>query len=445
MRLSVGTRWTLRYSLAMLATVCILAVLVYDRVERRIQQDAELLLDLQVQEVVAALASYGAQGARFEEWLDQKTEVGDRTVDLGVALFDDQDRRVLARGVLRESQVPVTPLREVRDGFYEVSLGRSYPHYVASVPVEGGTLQVAIYSRPFARRAGHIGRVFQIAIPAVLILTLGFGWWLTRRSLAPIAEITETARRITGSHLEEWIATAGTGDELDRLAETLNEMMARIRDGMERSREFQTRLARELRGPLLGLQREIAAVADEEGISAFGRRRMQRALDDAEALAEAVHGLLRLAWSEAGRVPAASIAVPLAALVREAATNVAPAAERRGVMLSVGPVAEISVSGDPFWLHQLFESATEAAVASAPSEGMVSIRADAEDGKAGVVTLRAGTRPDAGAGVREKGEPGVASAARLALAREIARAHGGSLESEPAGEGETLYSLRLPA
>ena len=66
MRLSVGTRWTLRYSLAMLVTVVILALLVYDRVERRIQQDAELLLDLQVQEVVAALGRYGAESDRFE-------------------------------------------------------------------------------------------------------------------------------------------------------------------------------------------------------------------------------------------------------------------------------------------------------------------------------------------------------------------------------------------
>jgi two-component system OmpR family sensor kinase len=444
MRLSVGTRWTLRYSLAMLVTVVILALLVYDRVERRIQQDAELLLDLQVQEVVAALERYGDDRARFEEWLDQKTEVGDRMVDLGVALFDERDRPVLAKGVLAQVRAPLHPLREVRDGFYEVDLGRSYPHYVASVPMQGGTLQVAIYSRPFARRAGHIGRVFQIAIPAVLILTLGFGWWLTRRSLKPIAEITESARRITGAHLEEWIPTAGTGDELDRLAETLNEMMARIRDGMERSREFQTRLARELRAPLLALQREIAALADEEGISAFGRRRMHRALDDAEALAEAVHALLRLAWSEAGRVPAASIPVPLGALVRDAASNVAPAAERRGVMLSVGPVEELSVSGDPFWLHQLFASVTEAAVASAPSGGMVAVRAE-RDGGAGVVSLRSGARPDASGGPHEKGEPGVASAARLALAREIARAHGGSLESEPVAEGETLYRLRLPA
>jgi signal transduction histidine kinase len=443
MRLSVGTRWTLRYSLAMLVTVVILALLVYDRVERRIQQDAELLLDLQVQEVLAALQRHGDEPDRIEEWLDEKVEVADRMVDLGVALFDERGRRVLAKGVLSQSQVPVQPLREVRD-FHEVDLGRSYPHYVATVPVEDGTLQVAIYSRPFARRAGHIGRVFQIAIPAVLVLTLGFGWWLTRRSLAPIAEITETARRITGSHLEEAIPTAGTGDELDRLAETLNEMIARIRDGVERSREFQTRLARELRAPLLALQREIAALAAEEGISAYGRRRMQRALDDAEALAEAVHALLRLAWSEAGRAPTASIAVPLGALVREAASNVAPAAERRNVMLSVGPVEELSVAGDPFWLHQLFDSVTEAAVASAPSGGMVSIRAGRE-GSVGVVALRSGARPEADAEGREKGEPGVASAARLALAREIARAHGGSLESDPVAEGETLYRLRLPA
>jgi HAMP domain-containing protein len=412
MRLSVGTRWTLRYSLAMLATVIVLAVMVFERVERRFHQDAKLLLELQVSEVVAALERHGDDPAELDAWLDEKLAgVGPR-LGLGMALYDAGGELRTAKGVLRIHPLPVTPemLGVIDDeGFYPADLGRNYDHFVTAVPVRDGLLEVAIYGRPFTRRTDHIAGVFQIAVPTVLVLTLGCGWWLTRRSLAPITDITSTAQRITGSHLEEWIPTAGTGDELDRLAETLNGMLARIREGVEHSREFQTRLARELRAPLLGLQREIAALAEQEDLSSFARRRLDRALEEAEVLAEAVHAMLRLAWS-----------------------------------LTIGPLVTDSVSGDPFWLHQLFDSALEAAVATLTDGGTVSVWADPPE-IPGRSRLRLRARPAAEDAPLGKGELGPSATARIALAREIARAHGGQLIAEETDAGDVEYLLELPS
>jgi signal transduction histidine kinase len=447
MRLSVGTRWTLRYSLAMLATVVVLAVMVFERVERRFHQDAKLLLELQVSEVVAALERHGDDPAELDAWLDEKLAgVGPR-LGLGMALYDAEGELRTAKGVLRIHPLPVTPemLTVIDDeGFYPADLGRNYDHFVTAVPVQGGLLEVAIYGRPFTRRTDHIAGVFQIAVPTVLVLTLGCGWWLTRRSLAPITDITSPAQRITGSHLEEWIPTAGTGDELDRLADTLNGMLARIREGVEHSREFQTRLARELRAPLLGLQREIAALAEQEDLTSFARRRLDRALEEAEVLAEAVHAMLRLAWSDAGRDMSTWVPVPLGALVESAANNVAPAAERRHVALTIGPLVTDSVSGDPFWLHQLFDSALEAAVATLTDGGTVSVWADPPE-IPGRSRLRLRARPAAEDAPLGKGELGPSATARIALAREIARAHGGQLIAEETDAGDVEYLLELPS
>lgn len=446
MRLSVGTRWTLRYSLAMIATVIVLAVMVFDRVERRFRQDAKLLLELQLGEVAEAVERHGEDAAALEDWLDEKLLVAGPRLGLAVALYDGEGRLRLARGALLDHPLPITPeiLEAIDDeGFYPAQLGRRYDHFVTAIPLTDGVLEVAIYGRPFTRRTDHIGRVFQIAIPTMLVLTLGFGWWLTRRSLQPISDITTSAQRITGSHLEEWIPTAGTGDELDRLAETLNGMMARIRDGVERSREFQTRLARELRAPLLGLQREIAALAEDQDLSDFARRRLDRALDEAEALAEAVHAMLRLAWSEGGRVTSASVPVPLAALVESAANNVSPAAERRRVALTIGPLGTDSVLGDPFWLYQLFDSALEASVATLSEGGTVSIWVE-PSGSPGRTRLRLRARAASDDSL-DKGEPDPSATARLTLAREIARAHGGQLTTESSVAGDVEHVLELPS
>ncbi|MEN8181046.1 MAG: HAMP domain-containing sensor histidine kinase [Myxococcota bacterium] len=446
MRLSVGTRWTLRYSLAMLATVVVFAMIVFDRVEQRFQQNAELLLDLQVTEVRAALERHLDEPQALDGWLDQKLAGVGESLSLGVALLDASGVPMLERGIFEAYPFALSPeiaLAVQEEGFHASPLGERYDHFVTTAPFRDGVLVVAISGRHFLRRTHRIARLFQIAVPTMLVLTLGFGWWLTRRSLEPISEITETAQRITGSHMEEWIPTVGTRDELDRLAETLNSMLARVRGGMERSREFQTRLARELRAPLLGLQREIAALAQDEKLSDFGRLRLERALEEAEALAEAVHAMLRLAWSDSGRA-AASLPVPLATLVEGAAHNVAPAAERRQVALTLGPLVSGTVRGDPFWLHQLFDSVLEAAVASLPGGGTVSVWSGASETEGRcLVSMRA--RPGSPGGVVTKGDPGISSSARLALAREIARAHGGQLMAEATEAGDLDYRLDLPA
>ncbi len=221
-------------------------------------------------------------------------------------------------------------------------------------------------------------------------------------------------------------------------------MMARIRDGVERSREFQTRLARELRSPLLGLQREIAKLAEHEDLSSPGRQRLQRALEEAEVLAEAVHALLRLAWSDGARATSTAVPVALGTLVESAANNVGPAAERRGVALTVGPLVTDAVSGDPFWLHQLFDSALEAAVASLPEGGTVSVWADPPE-TPGRCRLRVRARPGQEGVSLGKGELGPAAAARLALAREIARSNGGQLSAEESEAGDVEYLLELPS
>jgi signal transduction histidine kinase len=128
---------------------------------------------------------------------------------------------------------------------------------------------------------------------------------------------------------------------------------------------------------------------------------------------------------------------------------VALSAERREVALSVGPLVETSVAGDPFWLHQLFDAVLEAAVASAPRGGDVAVWAEKlEDPATCVVTLRARPAPpeSISRGEAEKPEPlGAAVSARLSLAREVARAHGGELRSEPREPGEVEHQLRLPA
>jgi signal transduction histidine kinase len=157
--------------------------------------------------------------------------------------------------------------------------------------------------------------------------------------------------------------------------------------------------------------------------------------------------MLRLAWSEAGRAPGASVEVPLTVLVEGAAANVGPAAERRGVALRLGPLEKLSVSGDPFWLHELLDGVMDAAMTNAPPGGIVSVSAVKLADSAAIRVSHAEseeprtvpTPPEAAADAHR-----LTARARLTLAREIARAHGGQLEEERRSDTEAEYRLSLP-
>ena len=91
--------------------------------------------------------------------------------------------------------------------------------------------------------------VFQVGLPAVLLGLLG-GWWLTRRALSPVAELTEAVKKIHERNLRESLPRTNNGDELDRLTEVFNGMLARLDDSFNRTREFTLHASHKLKTPL---------------------------------------------------------------------------------------------------------------------------------------------------------------------------------------------------
>jgi signal transduction histidine kinase len=129
-----------------------------------------------------------------------------------------------------------------------------------------------------------------------------------------------------------------------------------------------------------------------------------------------------------------------------------PVADENGVELVVEPHAPLSVPGDPSWLHQLFANLIHNAIKYTPRGGRVAISMGREPGRVCVVVRDNGVGIDQAEADQiferfNRGRsggtlPGVGLG--LTIAREIARAHGGSIEvaSEP-GQGST-FSVRLP-
>jgi two-component system heavy metal sensor histidine kinase CusS len=452
--LSVGARWAVQYSVAVLVTFALLAGYTYREMGDRVRHDARLLLELQIAEL-SELAGERGDSEELETHVAMLTGAEPR-LRLSVQIFDESGSEIAGSGMLAVRDTPLPPaVLEGREQspFYELDSGEEYPHWVVASQVDERFAQVALYSEEFIRSLRHLRAVLLTVAPVLVAFSFGTGWWLARRGLRPLSSIVGTARRITGSRLDEVIPVTATGDELDQLAETLNEMIARIRQTFERTRRFSAAAAHQLRTPLSRLQSQLELTLEDPGLGVEARRSLQGTLSDVEELAETVRSMLQLVNSEAGLDPNRREWVSLGPIVDSVVEFYEPLATERGLHLFRSGNFEASVLGEATWLRQLFANLVENALRFTRQRGgKVEVAGKTTEANV-VVEVR-----DTGIGIADNDLErvfdrfhaldqvgrGGGSGLGLTIAREIARAHQGDITVESAEGSGSCFTVTLP-
>ena len=200
---------------------------------------------------------------------------------------------------------------------------------------------------------------FQWGVTAALIVVLtvisvAAGWWLAGRVLRPLHQITATARRLSLSNLHERIALAGPDDELKELADTFDDMLARLERSADSQRQFVANASHELRTPLAIQRAAIQIGLDEPSPQRLEEVRAEL-LDVNRRSERLIEGLLTLANGDRGldsREP-----VRLDQVARRATSEI-PA---DGVTVTVD-ARPTTVTGDPVLLHRLVANLVQNAV-----------------------------------------------------------------------------------
>lgn len=458
--LSVGAKLALRYTAAMAVTVTVFAGVVFKQVEHRINREAHLLLEVRLQDVVDAFNSQAQEHPREHvlEWMrtqvQQSVARSEPALGLGLEFLDASGHSLIAGGSLTGQALPLS--RALVDGrrnfsLRAVNLGGRYAHLAAAAPVDGGFVRVAIDTTRYAENVASIRRIFALWLPLVLAMTAAAGWYLAVQSLKPIAAINAAARRISGSNLRESLPARGTGDELDELAATLNDMLARIQEGVDRMHRFNANAAHQLRTPLTAIRSEVEVTLERLRTPDEYRSVLGDVHRDVRRMADAVDAMLRLARSEEGLSAEQRAPVDVKSLVAEVVEFFSPFAQEREVELVCGALEPSVVSGERSWLHQLFANLVLNAVEYTGAGGRVELSA-VREGRGVEVRVSdtgPGIAPDELASVFERFARGEGRTARgfglgLPIAREIARAHGGHIEAESEPGRGTTFSVWLP-
>jgi heavy metal sensor kinase len=298
-------------------------------------------------------------------------------------------------------------------------------------------------------------RYLLMLVPLLLLAAAGGGYWLSRRALAPVDQLTRAARQITGSSLSSRLEHSHTGDELQRLADTLNEMLDRIEVAFRRITEFTADASHELRTPVSLIRTEAELALRRSRNSEEYRIALEHILSESERTTRLLEQLLALARTDAGREFLEVRELGLENLVEQSAqawSGVANARELRFVHdLASVPVA---VRGDEAALRRVIDILMDNAVKYSRERGVIRLGLHAESDTA-VVTVQ-----DDGIGIpvdeqgkiferfyrvdkarsRQMGGAGLG----LSIAQWIVEKHGGTIAvRSEAGSGST-FEVRIP-
>ncbi|HKE28242.1 MAG TPA: ATP-binding protein [Bryobacteraceae bacterium] len=211
-------------------------------------------------------------------------------------------------------------------------------------------------------------------IPLMVVVSLAGGYWLSSRALAPVDKIIEDAQSITLQSIARRLPVPRTNDELQRLAETLNEMMQRLEGAFRRITQFTADASHELRAPMAFIRTtaEVALLAPRSSESY--RSALADILEEGEWMTKLIDDLLTLARADAGSSELTLSQVDLCKPLREACRAASVLAERKKIRFCEDlPQVEASALGDADALRRLFVILLDNAVKYTPSKGSVEV------------------------------------------------------------------------
>jgi len=335
-------------------------------------------------------------------------------------------------------------------------------HFLMTRPVKDPTtgevrsvLQALAYLEPLDKLSRHFLHNIYSAVPVLVLISWFGGYALARKVLKPVHQIARTARRITSAKLDERLARSESGDEFDRLADTLNEMIGRLEQSFALLRQFAGDAAHELRTPLTIMkgEAEIALRSNTRDAQAY-RAVLESNIQECDHMIGIITNLLLVAHAETGDVHFERQPVRLDQLLADLAETFDILADEAGISLEVAHFPEVVVLGDRSRLHELFANLLDNAVKYTPAGGRVGVSCQLDPEEVHVAIA------DTGVGIPEAEQEKIfdrfyrvdhsrsretgGSGLGLSIARWIAAAHGGRIEVHSAPGAGSTFTVTLP-
>lgn len=301
--------------------------------------------------------------------------------------------------------------------------------------------------------------IFYVAVPAALALAGSGGWFLARKSLAPVVMMSDSARRISAEHLDKRLPVANPRDELGQLAATFNELLGRLHQSFAQQRQFMADASHELRTPLTVMRTasEVTLKQPHREESEY-REALTILCQQSQRLTCIVEEMFTMARADAGQRELEQSDFYLDELIAETVRGATVLAQPKNVAIGVAPTQESPYYGDENLLRRMLLNLLDNAIKYTPPGGRINVCL-AQDATAYSITIA-----DTGSGIpaeaqsqiferfyraekaRGRAEQANGSGAGLGLsiARWITEAHDGSLTLQQSSHQGSTFVAVLP-
>jgi heavy metal sensor kinase len=210
-------------------------------------------------------------------------------------------------------------------------------------------------------------------MPFIVSVAVAGGYWLMRRSLQPVDEITKRAEGITSTNLSERLPVIRTGDELERLSTSLNRMIERLDDAFQHINRFSADASHELRTPLTILQLELEGIAQNYRGDPTRADQIGSALEETHRMSRIVESLLAISRLDAGEVKMEKTRIDLGELAASTALEMALLANEKSIQVLCDGAPGIRVEGDRTRLQQVIVNLIDNAIKYTHEGGKVEV------------------------------------------------------------------------
>ncbi|MGB7848978.1 MAG: ATP-binding protein [Candidatus Acidiferrum sp.] len=329
-------------------------------------------------------------------------------------------------------------------------------------PVSAGgrtyTLVILQSLHPQKEMMEDIRDTFLWAIPITLLLASIGGYFLARKSLAPVAAMASQARGMGAANLHNRLDVANERDELGQLALSFNQLLERLEASFEQQRRFMADASHELRTPVAILRGEAeVTLSRPDRTSSEYRETLSILRDESQRLAHIIEDLFTLTRADAGQYPLTLRDAYLDELAAEALVRARSLALRKNITLTSAIEPDLPIHADEALLGRMFLNLLDNAIKYSPPGGIVHL-ACGRQGDHYLVSVS-----DNGPGIpadlqpriferffradkarsRSEGDTGGAGLG-LAIARWIAEAHHGRLELASSDSSGSTFTATLP-
>src|SRR5258706_1257594 len=457
---SVRTRLTVWYATVLALSLIAFAVLVYyaaasifyARQDELLRSTAETVASAYVQELEEEQSV-----AKANEVVLAQMVFPNRYVEVA-----DADGRVVAWSsnlAGHQLTIPAPALSEARqhDRSFVVLNGLRVA-IVQLSPDRSKQLGFAVVAEPLSvvdEGLRRLRRDFLFGVPLILLLASLGGYFLSRKSLSPIALMNQQTQRITAENLSAQLDVANPRDEVGRLAVTINALVARLDAAFQEQKRFIADASHELRTPLAVLRGETEVALQQERESAEYKESLALIKDEAERLSRIVENLFLLAREPVDAPSMIKEPVRLDGLITECVRAAHVLAMQKGLLLTIdGELRAITVNGDDEMLKRMLLNLLDNAVKYTPPRGEISVGLRSQNGHARIIVT------DTGIGIPVADQPRIfdrfyrvdkarsralgGAGLGLSIARWIVEGHSGSLSVESAPDQGSSFTVELP-